>query len=33
MMKILVPEAFSVASLYLAQSYPASVIPENFKKQ
>ncbi|WP_312509399.1 DUF3857 domain-containing protein [Chryseobacterium culicis] len=32
MMKILVLGAFSVASLYFAQSYPASAIPENLKK-
>ena len=32
MMKILVLGALSVASLYFAQSYPASAIPENLKK-
>ncbi|WP_343657689.1 DUF3857 domain-containing protein [Chryseobacterium sp.] len=32
MMKILVLGALSTASLYFAQSYPASAIPENLKK-
>ncbi|SDI39975.1 protein of unknown function [Chryseobacterium taeanense] len=32
MIKILCTVAFSVASLYYAQSFPASAIPENFKK-
>ena len=32
MMKILVLGALSVASLHFAQSYPASAIPENLKK-
>lgn len=32
MMKILVLGALSTASLYFAQSYPASAIPENFEK-
>lgn len=32
MMKILCIGAFSIASLYYAQNYPASAIPENLKK-